>query len=225
MRFLITLLFLNNLLLAQNVFRGQVLDSETDKPLYKANIIVEGKEGIGASTDISGNFILENVPPGDVLLISYIGYDSERRTVIPKDFETPVKIYLNPGIIPAQTVLVEGSLGKEGITPVTFDKIKRKEIEENYTVQDIPEYLSYLPSTTFYSEGGMFTGWIFLIFLQVLKLYKFKEEREAEFLVILQLAVLLILSLQFSRINLRSMFLHQQEVTIQRNILPLFPAA
>ena len=162
MKFLIILFVLNSFLLAQNTFRGQVLDSETDKPLYKANIIVEGKEGSGTSTDINGNFILENISQSDVLLISYVGYDSESHIISSKDFETQIKIYLNQGIIPAQTVLVEGSLGKEGITPITFDKIKRKEIEENYTVQDIPEYLSYLPSTTFYSEGGNGIGYNYL---------------------------------------------------------------
>ncbi len=64
--------------------------------------------------------------------------------------------------MPAQTVLVEGSLGKQGVTPLAFDKIKRKEIEENYTVQDVPEYLSTLPSTTFYSENGNGIGYNYL---------------------------------------------------------------
>ncbi len=71
-------------------------------------------------------------------------------------------IQLEPRIIPAQTVLVEGSLGKEGITPLAFSKIKRKDIEEKYTVQDVPEFLSTLPSTTFYSEGGSGIGYNYL---------------------------------------------------------------
>jgi iron complex outermembrane recepter protein len=65
-------------------------------------------------------------------------------------------------ILPSQTVLVEGSLGKQGITPIAFDQIKRKEIQRDYVVQDIPEYLSRLPSTTFYSEGGHGIGYNYL---------------------------------------------------------------
>ncbi|MEJ2617345.1 MAG: TonB-dependent receptor, partial [Ignavibacteriaceae bacterium] len=41
-------------------------------------------------------------------------------------------------------------------------KIKRKDIDEKYTVQDIPEFLSSLPSTTFYSENGNGIGYNYL---------------------------------------------------------------
>ena len=41
-------------------------------------------------------------------------------------------------------------------------KLLSSDIEENYTVQDIPEYLSYLPSTTFYSEAGNGIGYNYL---------------------------------------------------------------
>lgn len=163
MKFLIILFFvLNNIGFAQSSVKGLVRDSETGNPLYKANIIVEGKEGTGTSTDKEGIFTLENISAGDNVIISYIGYSSESRIVTKKNLGTIWVIKLIPKIIPAQTVLVEGSLGKEGITPVTFEKIKRKEIEQNYTVQDIPEYLSYLPSTTFYSEGGNGIGYNYL---------------------------------------------------------------
>ena len=163
MKFLIILFFvLNNIGFAQNSINGLVKDSETGNPLYKANIIIEGKEGKGTSTDKEGIFTLGNLSSGENVIISYIGYSSERRRVTKKNLGTIWVIELTPKIIPAQTVLVEGSLGKEGITPVTFEKIKRKEIEENYTVQDIPEYLSYLPSTTFYSEGGNGIGYNYL---------------------------------------------------------------
>ena len=38
-----------------------VKDSETGNPLYKANIIIEGKEGKGTSTDKEGIFTLKNL--------------------------------------------------------------------------------------------------------------------------------------------------------------------
>jgi len=163
MKYLVILFFiLNGIVFAQNKITGKVVDFDTNKPLPKANIVVHGEVSKGTSTDEIGNYSLENVSPGDVILVSYVGYNSIRYLLRNEDFESVLEIKLIPRIIPAQTVLVEASLGKEGVTPVTFEKIKRVEIEENYTVQDIPEFLSYLPSTTFYSEGGNGIGYNYL---------------------------------------------------------------
>nr|MDA3860039.1 TonB-dependent receptor [Melioribacteraceae bacterium] len=49
-----------------------------------------------------------------------------------------------------------------GVTPMAFAKVTQKEIEESYVHQDVPEYLSYLPSTTFYSESGNGIGYNYL---------------------------------------------------------------
>ena len=163
MKYLIILfLILNSFVSAQNTIRGKVSDSETNKPLSKANIFLDGKEREGTSNNEDGRFTLENAFPGDVIVVSYVGYNTEKHLVTVKDFDSTISIKLNPRIIPAQTVLIEASLGEKGITPVTFEKIKREEIEENYTVQDIPQFLSYLPSTTFYSEGGNGIGYNYL---------------------------------------------------------------
>ncbi len=54
---------------------------------------------------------------------------------------------------------MEGSIDKEGITPVAFNKITQSEIQQNYIVQDVPQYLSQLPSTYFYSENGNGIGY------------------------------------------------------------------
>jgi len=163
MKYLIILFFiLNRFLFAQNSISGKVTESETNKPLPKANVVLEGEGSRGTSTDDEGIFLLDNISQGDVILISYVGYNSERHIIVKEDFKSTLRVELTSKIIPAQTVLIKASLGEEGITPVTFEKIKRKEIEENYTVQDIPQFLSYLPSTTFYSEGGNGIGYNYL---------------------------------------------------------------
>ncbi len=162
--FIVLFLFLNALIFPQNVsVKGKVLDAGTFRPLPGANVVLENKEGIGAACDENGEFVLNgDINPGDVLKVSYVGYTARRISLNDSDFSGIVKIELSPEIIPSQTVLVEGSLGKEGVTPITFTKIKRKQIDENYTVQDIPQYLSQLPSTTFYSENGNGIGYNYL---------------------------------------------------------------
>lgn len=51
---------------------GQVLDDQ-NMPLIGVNIVVKGKPGVGAITNIDGNFTLE-VNQGDAIEVSYIGY-------------------------------------------------------------------------------------------------------------------------------------------------------
>jgi iron complex outermembrane receptor protein len=162
--FVILFIILNFITSAQEqIVKGKILDAYSNLPLSKTNIIIEGKEGIGTSSNDNGEFYLSgNIFEGDVILVSYIGYETREIPLSPADFITDLIIQLEPKIIPGQTVLVEASLGKEGITPLTFQKIKREEIEENYTVQDIPEFLSSLPSTTFYSENGNGIGYNYL---------------------------------------------------------------
>lgn len=156
-------MLLNSIVIAQQrTIQGKITDSETHAALSGANIFLEGKK-IGTASNKEGYFKLTaNIKAGDVLVASYIGYNGKRIDLAEKDFSENLLISLTPKIIPSQTVLVEGSLGKEGITPVTFTKINRKEIEQNYTVQDIPKYLSSLPSTTFYSENGNGIGYNYL---------------------------------------------------------------
>ncbi len=57
---------------------GKVTDAETGQPLVGVNIIVEGTN-MGAAADLSGNYIILNVPPGTYALkASMIGYKTLR---------------------------------------------------------------------------------------------------------------------------------------------------
>ncbi len=71
----IALFLLPSLLLAQDgKLRGKVTDKESGEPLIGANITVEGT-GLGAASDINGEYIILSVPPGVYAIkASYIGY-------------------------------------------------------------------------------------------------------------------------------------------------------
>jgi len=172
MKYLIILFLFSIQLNAQQLLiAGRVIDAETNRPLEGANIQLIAEKKSGTSTDDKGIFKLEaEAEPDNNIIVSYVGYNTRAIRISElKDFPLSVTddekyyiIYLEKKIIPSQTVLIEASLGKEGITPIAFEKIKRNSIEKNYTVQDLPEYLSYLPSTTFYSEGGNGIGYNYL---------------------------------------------------------------
>ena len=156
------------LFLAGNIYSqitevsGRILNSSNKQPLPLANVIVIGT-GVGTSTDDNGKFILNGIfDKKDVVRISYIGFET-KEIGIDELFSGRVKdIYLENELITSQTVLVSGTIGKKGITPVSYSKIDRKSIEDTYTDQDIPEVLSYTPSATFYSESGNGLGYNYL---------------------------------------------------------------
>jgi iron complex outermembrane recepter protein len=141
---------------------GKISNAETHLPLPNTNIIVTNKN-IGTSSNKNGEFTLAgDIKEGDILAISYVGFTTKKIILSQNDLHNPVLISLEPAIIPAQTVFVEASVGEEGVTPVTFQKITKDNIEKNYIVQDIPQFLGELPSTTFYSENGNGIGYNYL---------------------------------------------------------------
>jgi len=50
---------------ANSNIEGRVLDAQTKSPLPGANVMLKGTS-LGAATDLSGRFVIHNVPPGQV---------------------------------------------------------------------------------------------------------------------------------------------------------------
>ena len=163
MKHIITFLFLLYSINSQIIsIDGFIKSLEDETPLYLANIVIENSS-YGTTTNEAGYFKLEaEVNKNAHLLISYLGY--EQKSISIEDFlSTENKtVYLERKIITSQTILVKGAIGKVGTTPLSFSQIKKEEIKENYIHQDVPEFLSYLPSTTFYSESGNGVGYNYL---------------------------------------------------------------
>ncbi|HCY76011.1 MAG TPA: TonB-dependent receptor [Ignavibacteriales bacterium] len=140
---------------------GFIRDADSKANLQFANIFIKGT-GNGTTSNETGNFSISgNFKKTDTLVVSYIGYKSFISQLADLKSEL-LTIYLQKIILPSQTILVEAGLGKNGITPIAFDAISKAEIQKDYIVQDIPNYLSQLPSTTFYSENGNGIGYNYL---------------------------------------------------------------
>ncbi|MDZ7625174.1 MAG: carboxypeptidase-like regulatory domain-containing protein [Ignavibacteriaceae bacterium] len=55
---------------------GKVTDSKTGEALPFVNILIEGTN-LGAATDIDGNYVILNIPPGKYnVKAQYIGYQA-----------------------------------------------------------------------------------------------------------------------------------------------------
>lgn len=140
---------------------GIVKDFETKSVLPFANIYIKNTN-IGTSSDQNGKFIISGkFSDNDSLIITYLGYKNYFKKISDiTDFKIIAE--LHKIILPSQTILVEATIGQKGISPITFDKLNRKDIKKDYILQDIPDYLSQLPSTTFYSENGNGIGYNYL---------------------------------------------------------------
>ncbi|MBK0378637.1 SusC/RagA family TonB-linked outer membrane protein [Mucilaginibacter segetis] len=64
---------------AQTKHTGKVIGSDDKLPVVGATVLVKGTT-TGTQTDVNGQFSL-NVSPGDVLVVSYLGYTSQEITV------------------------------------------------------------------------------------------------------------------------------------------------
>ena len=80
--------------------RGKALDRQTKSALPGANVLVKGTS-IGASTDLNGDFIINNAPSGEqTLVVSYVGYASSTiKLDVPAGGNLVKMIYLAPNAV------------------------------------------------------------------------------------------------------------------------------
>jgi len=158
------LIFLMNPFAQVITLKGKIIDSETEHPLENTNITIKGNERIGAVSDSEGLFSLSgNIKPDDVVEISFVGYEKLSRIMSSFSKLPDINLIpLIPIVISSQSILIEAFRRKEEVAPINYSRIGRDKIKENYTLQDIPEFLSSLPSTTFYSESGNGIGYNYL---------------------------------------------------------------
>ena len=104
---------------------GTVVD-ETDLPLPGASVIVKG-ETRGAMTDGAGRFTLTKVKTGDVLVVSFLGYQDEEVTV-GKDRDILVKLVPQENQLEEVVMVAYGSQRKASvigsISSIDMDQLK-----------------------------------------------------------------------------------------------------
>lgn len=70
------MLLLSTSLIAQRSIDGVVLEQSSEQPLMGVNVIKKNTNE-GVTSDFDGKFTLNNVSPGDVYIISYVGFKSK----------------------------------------------------------------------------------------------------------------------------------------------------
>jgi iron complex outermembrane receptor protein len=147
---------------AQYQVGGRVIDASTAAPLEGANVLIEGAT-IGLPTDADGGFLFPAVAEGVYTIsVSYIGYRIEKRKIDVSSDVTGLSFAMEPTILPGEKIYVTATRARIRHSPATFSDISAEELEERYTIQDIPALLSELPSTSFYSQSGNGIGYNYL---------------------------------------------------------------
>ena len=144
------------MLLAQTgSISGTVVIEETGEPIAIAQIVVMG-EKMGSTTDLSGYFLIKNVPVGTYQLqASYIGFTKEtEKVVVNAQEQTTVDFALITDMISGEEIIVVASRAKKRETPVAFTDMSKSEINEKLGSRDVPMVLNTTPGVYSTLQGG-----------------------------------------------------------------------
>jgi len=139
-----------NYVFSQVIVRGSVIDASTSEPLIGATIIY-GK-GMGAVTDIDGNYSFEINEGERNLTVSYVGYQQLSKRINVNKNSSVFNFRLKTLLL--NEVQVSADLAKERETPVAFSSIPIKKITEELASQDIPMILNSTPGVYATQSGG-----------------------------------------------------------------------
>ncbi len=154
--------FCTPFLSAQNgTIKGVIRDAQTKGALPYANVILM-KTSMGAASDMSGNYLIQNVPPGKYTLkASYVGYNTLEFSVNVEAGKTLThNIMLKPKTLQGETVVVTAQA--EGQTKAINEQLNSMSIQNVVSaakIQTLPdanaaESVGRLPGVSLIREGG-----------------------------------------------------------------------
>lgn len=96
---------------AADIIASGTVTDESEEPLIGVSVVAKGHTGLGAVTDIDGNFKLK-VPDGTTLVVSYVGYNTKELKAAPN-----MKVVLESSMTNLDEVVVIG-----------YGQVKRKDL-------------------------------------------------------------------------------------------------
>jgi hypothetical protein len=84
-------------------------DAESGEPLVGISVVIEGTS-MGASTDVEGNYVIINIPPGTYTVVAGgVGFQRKRfsNVKVSVDFTTRLDAKLSTDVIALETVEVQ----------------------------------------------------------------------------------------------------------------------
>ncbi len=112
---------------SQNSISGKIINLENQEPIIGGNVYSSKLEK-GTITNLDGEFLLENLPAGDLqIVVSYIGYTTKTVSIsVPA--KEPIIIELQPTAIEMEAVIVSTPFHK--LQSENVVKVERASLEE-----------------------------------------------------------------------------------------------
>ena len=148
-------LLLNIFIFASNI-QIKLLNGLNKQPVPFAKITDENNSVIAIADDNGYFKISDNL---SIIYISHIGFENKKIDL--RELKTN-EILLEPRNYLLKSIIVTSTINKDQISPVSQSFLSENLIKQNYTIQDIPQYLSTLPSISAYSENGNGIGYNYL---------------------------------------------------------------
>ncbi len=109
---------------------GRIVDNTTGEELAGVNVVLQGFT-LGSSTDLDGNFIINNVKPGSYILhASILGYASIDQKIVVND-DIRIQIRLSPTTIQLKEVVVKGKAAEGS------EERELSERRESVSIEDV----------------------------------------------------------------------------------------
>ncbi|MCK4577852.1 MAG: TonB-dependent receptor, partial [Candidatus Marinimicrobia bacterium] len=141
----------------QSRISGRIIDAETNQPLASADVVLEGT-GTGANSDLSGNYLIIDIEPGEYqLIVSYIGYKKAVETFsIAQNQNLTINFYLQQTVLEAEMLVVTGTrveVARKNV-PLTISVISNDEIRQSNASALLPVLSERVPGV-FVTERGI----------------------------------------------------------------------
>ncbi|HTO93366.1 MAG TPA: carboxypeptidase-like regulatory domain-containing protein, partial [Bacteroidota bacterium] len=141
--------------------KGKVMDKSTKEGLPGANVVVKGTS-LGASTDLSGAYVIRNVPAGDqTLVVSYIGYTPVTSKVsIPADGTLAQDFSLTATTVQGEEIIVTAQAqGQLQAINQQLSSDKIVSVVSESRIQELPDFnaaqaIARLPGVSTLQSSG-----------------------------------------------------------------------
>ncbi len=110
--------------MAQREITGTILDDSTEETLIGASVLIKGTD-TGTTTDVDGRFTI-TANTGDILLISYTGFESQE---VPVGVSNVLEIRMSEGLTLEQVVVTGYSIDTRRSTPGSVSTIKAADLQ------------------------------------------------------------------------------------------------
>ena len=155
--------FFNSSIIAKPTgsLKGTVIDNQTKQAMPFANVFIVGT-GLGSAADNSGNYIINNIPPGDYnVRVTFVGYEQKEVKVTIKENHTLVyNFYLEPVAVKGKEVVVTAqAAGQTQAINRQLNSTSIQNVVSAAKIQTLPDAnaaasVGRLPGVSLVREGG-----------------------------------------------------------------------